>query len=238
MREIILQASHLHAGYTRGDVLQNVNFKIFRGEILATVGRNGVGKSTLMKTVMGLLPTRSGSVLFRNEEITGWPPRWRARQGIGYVPQGREIFPELSVAENLLIGEHVGLDRPDRRLRYELVFEYFPILKERLDQPGGTLSGGQQQMLALGRALIGNPELMLLDEPSVGIQPSVVQLIGKSLLRLNQEEELTIFLVEQNIALIEAVAQRAYTMDKGRLVSEFDREQIRNRESLTKYLAM
>ena len=137
-----------------------------------------------------------------------------------------------------MIGEQVAVDRPQRRLRYELVYEYFPILKDRRHQRGGTLSGGQQQMLALGRALVGNPELLLLDEPSVGIQPSIIQQIGKSLQKLNQEENLTIFLVEQNIALIESTAQRAYSMDKGRIGAEFTREQINNRETLAKYLAM
>jgi branched-chain amino acid transport system ATP-binding protein len=238
MAKIILQISNLHAGYGSGDVLQNVNIEIRLGEIVATIGRNGVGKSTLMRTAMGLLPSRSGKLVYKGEDITNQPARWRARKGIGFVPQGREIFPELSVAENLLVGEHVGMDRSNRKLRYELVYEYFPILKKRWNQRGGTLSGGQQQMLALGRALVGNPDLLLLDEPSVGIQPSIIQQIGKSLFKLNREEGLTIFLVEQNIALIEAVAQRAYSMDKGRIVSEFDKEQISNREVLAKYLAM
>jgi branched-chain amino acid transport system ATP-binding protein len=187
---------------------------------------------------MGLIPLRSGSIEFLGRNIGKKPARWRARSGIGYVPQGREIFPELSVDENLLIGEQVAVDRPERKLRYELVYEYFPILRERRHQQGGTLSGGQQQMLALGRALVGNPELLLLDEPSVGIQPSIIQQIGKSLQKLNREEKLTIFLVEQNIALIETTAQRAYAMDKGRIGSEFTKEQIKNRETLVKYLAM
>jgi branched-chain amino acid transport system ATP-binding protein len=236
--KIILQISNLHAGYGSGDVLQNVNIEIRLGEIVATIGRNGVGKSTLMRTVMGLLPVRSGKIVYKGKEITHQPSRWRAREGIGFVPQGREIFPELSVAENLLVGEQVGLYRSKRKLRYELVYEYFPILKKRRNQRGGTLSGGQQQMLALGRALVGNPELLLLDEPSVGIQPSIIQQIGKSLFKLNREEGLTIFLVEQNIALIEAVAQRAYSIDKGRIVSEYNKKQIGNREALAKYLAM
>ena len=238
MDKIILQISNLHAGYGSGDVLQNVNIEIRLGEIVATIGRNGVGKSTLMRTVMGLLPVRSGKLVYKGKEITHQPSRWRARKGIGFVPQGREIFPELSVAENLLVGEQVGMYRSNRKLRYELVYEYFPILKMRRNQRGGTLSGGQQQMLALGRALVGNPELLLLDEPSVGIQPSIIQQIGKSLFKLNREEGLTIFLVEQNIALIEAVAQRAYSIDKGRIVSEYNKEQIGNREALAKYLAM
>ena len=191
-----------------------------------------------MKTVMGLLPVRSGTVTYKGEDITKRPARWRARHGIGFVPQGREIFPELSVRENLLVGEEVGAYRAQRKLRYDLVYEYFPIIKERLDQRGETLSGGQQQMLALGRALIGNPELLLLDEPSVGIQPSIIQQIGKSLLKLNEEEGLTIFFVEQNIGMIETVAQRGYSMDKGRIRSELSLELLRDRDLLSKYLTM
>ena len=238
MTEIILTVSELYAGYGSGDVLQGVDLKIGKGEIVATIGRNGVGKSTLMKALIGLIEARKGSICFKNIDIASLNSRWRARKGIGFVPQGREIFPELSVEENLLVGEQVALDRPQRKLRYDLIYEYFPILKERGSQRGGTLSGGQQQMLAIGRALVGNPELLLLDEPSIGIQPTIIQQIGESLLMLNQEEGLTIFLVEQNIALIEEIAQRAYAMDKGRIVSVLEREQVTDRDLLTKYLAM
>ena len=238
MGEPIVVISEIYAGYGSGDVLQGVNLTIGKGEIVATIGRNGVGKSTLMKALIGIIDVRKGSISCEDTDITTRSPRWRARKGIGFVPQGREIFPELSVEENLLTGEHVGMYRAKRKLRYELVYEYFPILKERRRQRGGTLSGGQQQMLAIGRALVGNPELLLLDEPSVGIQPTIIQQIGRSLLMLNHEEGLTIFLVEQNISLIENVVQRAYAMDKGRIVSGLDGEQVKDRDLLTQYLAM
>jgi len=234
----ILDVFDLYAGYGSGDVLQGVNLNIPKSEVVATIGRNGVGKSTLMKSLIGLIKIRAGSIIFEDMDIIRLPPRWRARRGIGFVPQGREIFPELSVEENLLIGEQVGLDRPQRKLRYELVYEYFPILRDRRSQRGGTLSGGQQQMLAIGRALVGNPKLLLLDEPSVGIQPTIIQQIGESLTMLNREEGLTIFLVEQNISLIEKVVHRAYAMDKGWIVSVFEGEQIADRDLLAKYLAM
>lgn len=233
-----LSIEGLHSGYGSGDVLQGVSLEIDTGEIVATIGRNGVGKSTLMKTVVGLVSSRRGVVRFNDQDITRLSPRWRARAGIGYVPQGREIFPELSVEENLLVGEQVGRDRAERALKYDLVYEYFPILKERRYQFGGTLSGGQQQMLAIGRALVGDPELLLLDEPSVGIQPTIIQQIGRSLVMLNRAEGLTIFLVEQNVGLIEDVVQRAYAMDKGRIVSSLERDQVLNRDLMTKYLAM
>jgi branched-chain amino acid transport system ATP-binding protein len=191
-----------------------------------------------MKVLMGLLPAHSGKIFYRGMEITKQPPQWRAHSGIGLVPQGREIFPELTVKENLMIGEEIGRHNKERQLRYELVFEYFPILKDRLNQRGGTLSGGQQQMLAIGRALVGNPELLLLDEPSVGIQPSIIQQIGQSLLKLNKSESLTIFLVEQNFSMIESVAERAYCMDKGKIVSELKKDELKNRDILSQYLAM
>jgi branched-chain amino acid transport system ATP-binding protein len=238
MRKRILEISDIYASYGSGDVLQGISLAILQGEIVATIGRNGVGKSTLMKVLMGLLPAHSGRIFYRGVEITKQPPRWRARSGIGLVPQGREIFPELTVKENLMIGEEIGRHNKERQLRYELVFEYFPILKDRLNQRGGTLSGGQQQMLAIGRALVGNPELLLLDEPSVGIQPSIIQQIGQSLLKLNKSESLTIFLVEQNFSMIESVAERAYCMDKGKIVSELKKDELKNRDILSQYLAM
>ncbi len=234
----MLEIKHLYAGYGSGDVLQDVNCILRKGEILAVIGRNGVGKSTLMKSLVGILPARKGAIILNNEDITNAPAKWRARKGIGFVPQGREIFPDLTVAENLMVGEQVGISKRSRTLRYEMVYEYFPILKARRDQRGGTLSGGQQQMLALARALVGDPDLLLLDEPSVGIQPSIIKQIGNSLYKLNKEEGLTIFMVEQNIGLIEAVATRAYSMDKGRIVAELTRGDIEDREALTRHLAV
>jgi len=232
----LLEVQNLWAGYGSGDILQGVAFQIGHGEIVAMIGRNGVGKSTLMKTIIGILPVSQGTISLKGEGITPLAAQERAWRGIGYVPQGREIFPELTVEENLLMGETINQSK--QRPRYDLVYEYFPILKERRRQTAGTFSGGQQQMLAIGRALVGRPDLLLLDEPSMGIQPSIIQEIGRALVKLNQEEGLTILLVEQNTSLIAQVAHRAYAMDKGRIVATLTRETLVDRNKLVQYLAV
>ena len=236
MSGALLSLQNLVGGYGSGDILQGVTLEIWPGEMVATIGRNGVGKSTLMKAIIGLLPIRRGSIYLRGESITLLRADQRATLGIGYVPQGREIFPELTVEENLMMGETINGAKS--ALRYDLVYEYFPILRERRRQVAGTFSGGQQQMLAIGRALVGAPTLLLLDEPSLGIQPSIIQEIGEALVRLNREEEITILLVEQNMRLIEHVAVRAYAMDKGRIIASLTREMLKGPDALTKYLAV
>ena len=236
MARAMLEVEGLRAGYDGGDILQGVGLRIEPGETVATIGRNGVGKTTLMKTVIGILPTRGGDVRLGGESIARLPADRRAARGIGYVPQGREIFPELTVEENLVMGETIN--RAKDRPRYDLVYDYFPILRERGRQLAGTFSGGQQQMLAIARALVGRPTLLLLDEPSVGIHPSIVQEIGRALNRLKREEGLTILLVEQNTFLIAQVADRAYAMDKGRIVASLAGEELHDRERLVRYLAV
>ena len=236
MSGALLSLQNLVGGYGSGDILQGITLEIWPGEMVATIGRNGVGKSTLMKAIIGLLPIRRGSIYLRGESITRLRADQRATLGIGYVPQGREIFPELTVEENLMLGETINDAKS--ALRYDLVYEYFPILRERRRQVAGTFSGGQQQMLAIGRALVGAPTLLLLDEPSLGIQPSIIQEIGEALVRLNREEEITILLVEQNMRLIEHVAVRAYAMDKGRILASLTREMLKGPDALTEYLAV
>jgi urea transport system ATP-binding protein len=232
----LLEVQNLWAGYGSGDILQGVAFQIAHGEIVAMIGRNGVGKSTLMKTIIGILSASQGAISLKGEGITSLAAHERAWRGIGYVPQGREIFPELTVEENLLMGETINQSK--QMPRYDLVYEYFPILREQRRQLAGTFSGGQQQMLAIGRALVGRPDLLLLDEPSMGIQPSIIQAIGRALVKLNQEENLTILLVEQNTGLIAQVAHRAYAMDKGRIVATLTREKLVDRNKLVQYLAV
>ena len=232
MSGALLNVQNLVTGYGSGDILQGVTLEIWPGEMVATIGRNGVGKSSLMKAIIGLLSIRKGAIFYKGESMA----RLRAVLGIGYVPQGREIFPELTVEENLLMGETISGAK--RALRYDLVYEYFPILRQRRRQLAGTFSGGQQQMLAIGRALVGSPNLLLLDEPSLGIQPSIIQEIGEALVKLNRDEEITILLVEQNMRLIEQVAARAYAMDKGRIVASLTHEMLKGREALVEYLAI
>lgn len=235
MADALLTVRDLHSGYGAGDILQGVDLDVAPGEIVAVVGRNGVGKTTLMKTIVGLVARRTGEILFAGQDISGRRPEDRARAGLGYVPQGKMIFSHLTVDENLRMGERVNAVKPSDR---ERVFEYFPKLKDRLSQKGGTLSGGEQQALAIARALVGQPDVLLLDEPSESIQPSIIIEIGEVLQRLNRETEVTIVLVEQNVGLIGAVAHRGYVLDKGRVTTELSVDQLNDRDFMIHHLSV
>ncbi|WP_082364061.1 ABC transporter ATP-binding protein [Rhodopseudomonas sp. AAP120] len=211
----ILDVSGLWAGYGATPILQGVDMTVYRGEIVGVIGRNGVGKSTLMRCIIGLLDSWRGSISFMDRDVTPLQADARARAGFGYIPQGRDVFPQMTVEENLQVGELIG--GPKGKKLPELVYEYFPRLKERRKQAAGTMSGGEQQQLAIGRALIGNPALMILDEPSEGIQPSIVQHICEALKSFRDELGTTIVFVEQNLDTILAIAQRCYIMEKGRI---------------------
>lgn len=231
----LLAVSELRSGYGGKPVLQGVDFSVRDREISAVIGRNGVGKSTLMRTVIGLIPTTSGSVRFNGAEIAGETTHARARRGIGYVPQGRDVFPRMTVEENLFVGLSIS---GKRKANFDAVYSYFPILKERRRQAAGTLSGGQQQQLAIGRVLVGEPMLLLLDEPSEGIQPSIVQDIARLVVELNRTTGLTVVLVEQNIDMIRAMAQRCHVMDKGRIVAELTPAMLNDDETVRRYLSV
>jgi branched-chain amino acid transport system ATP-binding protein len=235
-KEILLDVIELNAGYGGKPVLQGVDFQVREGEIVAVIGRNGVGKSTLMKTLIGWVPTDKGSINLRGASIDLVSAHNRARKGIGYVPQGRDVFPRMTVLENLLVGESIaGKSTPGK---VDEIYRYFPILKERADQRAGTMSGGQQQQLAIGRVLMGEPSMILLDEPSEGIQPNIVQDIARIMVELNRETGVTVVFVEQNVDMIRAMAQRCYVMDKGRIVAELDREMLQDRDTIRRYLSV
>ena len=193
---------------------------------------------TLAKALIGLLPLRAGKVVLSREDITGEPPNRRAKRGIGYVPQGREIFPHMTVAENLRMGRFIRSGKGDDMALLERICGYFPFLRHRMAQRGGTLSGGQQEMLSIARALNGDPRLFLLDEPSDGVQPSIVQEIGKFLLNLVARQPIGVLIVEQNVELIQEVARRAYVMDKGRIVASLDKATIADTEALSRFLSI
>ncbi|AGB37299.1 ABC transporter ATP-binding protein [Natronococcus occultus] len=232
----MLELTNLHASYGKTPILRGVDVDVDEGEIVGIMGKNGVGKTTLVKAVMGLLEVDEGRIRFAGSDVTDESADVRARRGIGYIPQGRDVFPELTVAENLRIGETIN--ESDDRLQYEAVYDYFPILEERRDQEAGTMSGGQRQLLAIGRALVGNPDLLLLDEPSEGVQPSIVQDITRDLQRVNEELGTTILFVEQNLHVVQNLAERCYAIDKGTIVDELEDDRLQSREAVTEYLAV
>ena len=215
----VLKINQLTATYGEGLVLQGIDLTAPLGKITCLVGRNGVGKSTLLRSIMGLIDTPTGSILLDQQELMKKTPYERARMGIGYVPQGREIFPQLTVYENLLLGLEPmkGKGKID-----ENIYELFPILKDFLSRKGGDLSGGQQQQLALARALVSHPKILILDEPTEGIQPSIIQDIGRIIKKLSKETQLTIFIVEQYLEFVLEVADYYYVMDKGRIILDGD----------------
>ena len=215
----MLRVEGLRAGYGTTPVLQDLDLSVAAGERVAVLGRNGVGKTTLLKTLMGQLPLMAGSVTFDGQDVSRLPAHARARLGIAYVPQGRQIFPGLSVLDNLRVAAY-GTGRKDWKATLREVLDQFPVLSEKADLAGAGLSGGQQQILALGRALMTRPRLLLLDEPSEGIQPSVVSVIAEHVRDVNERQGITVVLVEQNLEFAVRVASHAQVMDKGRIVRD------------------
>jgi branched-chain amino acid transport system ATP-binding protein len=213
---MMLEVSELAAGYGRIPILGGVSFSVARGEFIGVLGHNGMGKTTLLRALMGYIPATAGQIVLEDADITRVEPYRRARTGMGYVPQGREIFPGLSVRDNLRMG---AVGRPkDEAAAIESVLETFPRLKPLIDRPGGALSGGEQQLLAIARCLAGNPRLILLDEPTEGIQPSIIDEIAETLLGLRSKGALTMILVEQNLDFIATLSERVLIIQKGVIV--------------------
>jgi urea transport system ATP-binding protein len=221
----LLHLKSVEADISGSRILRGVDLEVRPGEVVALMGRNGVGKTTTLKAITGILPVRTGEIVFDGQPIHRLATDVRARLGIGYVPQGRDIFPHMTVEENLRIGLVVhGRKAAEATAALERVYELFPVLKEMLGRKGGVLSGGQQQQLAIGRALLCDPKLLILDEPTEGIQPSIIEQIGDTLRRLRTIPRadgtgLAILLVEQYVDFCRAVADRYYALDRGAVVS-------------------
>ena len=214
----LLAVRALNQSYGGSHTLWDVDFAVTAGSRTCLMGRNGMGKTTLLKCIMGLLQVTSGEMAFAGTDIRALPAESRARLGIGYVPQGREIFPQLTVEENLRVG--LGVRKDKTRAIPPQVFELFPALKQMLNRRGGDLSGGQQQQLAIGRALVLEPTLLILDEPTEGIQPNLVHEIGDVILKLNQQAGVTVLLVEQKLPFARRVASEFRILEKGRCVAD------------------
>ncbi len=208
----MLEVSAINQYYDQSHILWDLDLTVEEGLCTCLMGRNGVGKTTLLKVIMGLLPIRSGSIRFMGEELAGKPVEYRAQVGIGYVPQGRMIFPQLTVKENLLLPLN---GRKGRRDIPEQIFALFPVLQEMMHRRGGDLSGGQQQQLAIGRALVLEPKLLILDEPAEGIQPNIVKMIGEVIRELNRHQGISVLLVEQKLAFARNTADRFCIIERG-----------------------
>jgi branched-chain amino acid transport system ATP-binding protein len=220
----VLEVDGLSSGYGRITILNGVGLRVAAGEFMGVLGHNGMGKTTLLRTLMGLIPTTAGRVRFEGQDITNLPTHVRTRLGIGYVPQGRQIFPDLTVRENMLMGCAKSADKP--RLTMDRVLHLFPRLVRLLDRRGGGLSGGEQQLLALARCFCGGPRLLLLDEPTEGIQPSIIDEIVDTLRMISQTQGVTIVLVEQNLEFLVELVSRIVVLQRGRVRDEITGERM------------
>ena len=222
----MLELRNVQSFYGNIQALKDINLEIRSGEIITLIGANGAGKSTTLMSVCGVVPPRSGEVLFRGERITGMSADRIVALGVVQVPEGRHIFPQLTVQENLDMGAFLRSDRDEIRRDLDYVFSLFPILAERRHQQGGTLSGGEQQMLAMSRALMARPQLLLLDEPSMGLAPLIIKQIFEIIKKINEEQDTTIFLVEQNANQALRIADRGYVIENGRITLSDDADKL------------
>ncbi|MDA7417687.1 ABC transporter ATP-binding protein [Xenophilus arseniciresistens] len=235
----ILQLLNVESAYGPIKAIRGVSLKVRQGEIATVLGSNGAGKTTILKTISGIIDPRKGSVHFKGTEITAKDPAFIVQQGLSHVPEGREVFPLLSVRDNLLMGAYTRRDRDGVARDMEAVFSYFPILRERAAQDAGLLSGGQQQMLAISRAIMAAPQLILLDEPSLGLSPKLTKEIFEIVVRINRERGTTILLVEQNANMALNAADHGYVLENGRIVMEDSCERLREKDDIKEfYLGM
>ena len=223
---MLLKIEDLHTNYGAIHALKGISLEVNEGEIVCLIGSNGAGKTTLVNSIVGIVKSSSGTITFDGKDITHVPAHAMTKEGIGISPEGREVFPELTVEENLRIGAFVVKDENKIKESYERVYELFPRLKERITQQAGTLSGGEQQMLAMGRAIMAKPKLLLLDEPSMGLAPIVVNDIFATIRKLNHEKGVTIVLIEQNARLALKTADRAYVIETGAVQLSGDAKQL------------
>lgn len=235
----LLSLTNVESAYGPIKAIRGVSLNVLRGQIATVLGSNGAGKSTILKTISGIIDPRKGTVTFKGEDITAQDPAQIVQRGLVQVPEGREVFPLLSVLDNLQMGGYTRLDRDGFARDLEMVFAYFPVLKERSHQDAGLLSGGQQQMLAIARALMSAPELMLLDEPSLGLSPRLTKEIFEIVVRINRERGTTILLVEQNANMALNAADYGYVLENGRIVMEDTCARLRDKEDIKEfYLGM
>ena len=235
----MLRLQNVESAYGPIKAIRGVSLQVRRGEIAAVLGSNGAGKTTILKTISGIIDPRRGTIEFRGTNITAKDPATIVRNGLMHVPEGREVFPLLSVHDNLLMGAYTRSDSDAVARDIETVYGYFPILRERADQDAGLLSGGQQQMLAISRALMANPELILLDEPSLGLSPKLTKEIFEIVVRINRERGTTILLVEQNANMALNASDYGYVLENGRIVMEDSCERLREKDDIKEfYLGM
>jgi branched-chain amino acid transport system ATP-binding protein len=239
VKSTMLQLQNVESAYGPIKAIRGASLKVNQGDIATVLGSNGAGKTTILKTISGIIDPNRGSIQFKGEEITALDPTVIVQKGLSHVPEGREVFPLLSVKDNLLMGAYTRSDGDQIARDVELVFGYFPILKERAAQDAGLLSGGQQQMLAISRALMANPDLILLDEPSLGLSPKLTKEIFEIVVRINRERGTTILLVEQNANMALNAADYGYVLENGRIVMEDTCAALREKDDIKEfYLGM
>ena len=235
MTDEVLQLLNVESAYGPIKAIRGVSLKVRQGEIATVLGGNGAGKTTILKTISGIIDPRKGTIAFKGHDITAKDPAFIVQQGLSHVPEGREVFPLLSVKDNLLMGAYTRKDRDGVARDMETVFNYFPILRERAAQDAGLLSGGQQQMLAISRALMAAPDLMLLDEPSLGLSPKLTKEIFEIVVRINRERGTTILLVEQNANMALNASDYGYVLENGRIVMEDTCAKLREKEDIKEF---